>query len=196
MTLIEQFNAARFPDRWKILGRRLRVFTVAHSKLLDVIGYNSANVSPAGLLLAVRICMTPWNRAHKALTKRRFLLWEFVVLKVFKAKPDVFQRAAAAFQDYLDAANIQPRVWHDKTMTRASTCPASLLIERDLMHYWGFRADDVLRMPLGEADLRRLAILEAEGALDFVTDEDVEMIEEAKRIARDMFEASQAKEAA
>ena len=181
----EQYVKACNPDRWTILGRKLRDFTPAHAELLDRLGYNAADISPEILLTAIRVCSLRRKKAAKYLEKGGRTLWQFGALLLFKLKPEAFRQSAEAFQAYLDAANETPAFWADEKATRVATCPALLMLKRDLMNHYGYTADQVLAMPLAKAEWERLAILEAQGALDFKTDEDNDVIKQAEAMARE-----------
>lgn len=158
--------------------------TVEHAQLLDQIGYNSFNVAPEDLLVALRICSLPWNKARRVL-RGGWTLRDLACLAAFKLKRELFTKSAEAFERYLSAARETPRHWPDKQSTRICTCPTMLMLQRDLQHYWHYTADQVRAMPLGEAEWRRLAMLEAEGVLTFFTDADEDLIEAAKKMAQE-----------
>src|SRR5205823_6632754 len=131
----------------KILGRELGDFCAGYAELLDFVGYNAAEVRPADLLVALQICSLPLKRARRYARAGRWKIWQLAALLTFRLRPEMFYAAAKAFQGYIEAANVQPRVWADKSSTRKSSCPAVLMAVRDLMHYYGGSEDQVLAMP-------------------------------------------------
>lgn len=194
MTIAEQYAAACRPPKWKILGRRMQDFTVHHSELLEQIGFNSGKVQPQDLLVALRLCSRTGPRAE-AVLRGGWNLFEFLTLLLFKMRPEIFDRAALSFLEYVAHAKKEIRFWADKKSTRNATCPATLLILRDLSHYHNLSEAEILAMPYGKAEWWRLAAIEAEGGLEFYTDGDNDLITEAARICREEFENSQTTEA-
>lgn len=184
MTLAEQYQQACNPAKWKILGRTMVDFTHAHDALLNRIGWNPASVSPADLLLAARVCSLSREKAEKALQRGGWTFRDFIAGCAFRFVDGLFSRVALAFQAYINAAKPEIGFWADMTGTRRSSSPPLLMVKRDLMSFYGYSESEVLGMPYGRAEWERLSIMEADGSLEFSTDEDTDDVAQARVFAQ------------
>lgn len=172
MTHAEQYAKLSNPAPVKVLGRRLADYSPKHEGLLNEVGYNAANVSPVDLLLALRVCSLPAHKAHKALGRRVWNARDFVTLLAFRFVDGLFAGAVAAFQEYLETAKPHIPFRIESESTKRGTCPPLLTLYRDLCRFWHYTPEQVDAMPYGKAEYQRLAILEADGVLEFVTEAD------------------------
>ncbi len=196
MTPDLKYAKACNPDPRKVIGVSLRPFCIGHAILLQSV--DSPFVSASGkfttipdLLLAVWICSQSFDRASGQMNTALGWRWKFksfVAGLVLALNWKVFSERVAQFESYLAAQNENaPHVWNDSKMTRASTAPGLLLLKRDLVARCGFTESEALNMPLAKAKWERAAWMEAEGACDFRTDQDEQLLKMAQEEAAKEF---------
>jgi hypothetical protein len=182
MTLREQYDQACNPTPGTILGFRLRPFSRGHHEILSE-EENSAEeiTTPAELIFALRVCSLRYSKARQYMVKGGWNLRSLFALVAMRLRPALFHTGVQMFKAYAAHEHLIPGFWSDTQKTHSSSCPPSLMARRDLMHYFGYAAEAINDLPYARVEWERLAMMEAEGALNFI---DTDTLAQAKAMAR------------
>ena len=166
---------AAIPEPHTILGRKLRPFCVGHYKILSrfdcaYVSEKSAQASREDLIFAVLVC---------SMRPKEFL--EFIEqadfekqLKGWGKKVGLFdlKEKSDAFQKYLDEHSKMPAVWFEQEASSSGahwTQSVLLCLTSEL----GYTREEAEEIPLSQAFHDYLKHAEINGAVKFMTDEEI-----------------------
>jgi len=191
------YTEALWPDRWTILGVQLQPLRLGHALLLQRLGISEPSAFslqpsafPLGdLLLGLYICSRSVARAGAGLQRtstRRWLALRAWAVRLLPAR--IRALALARYAQYLAAGWQGPRVWlTQKDGGRPRGAELLQILTVSLMANLGLDRAAALETPLSLALWDCCAFWESEAALEFLSEDDEELIAEAKRIAAEEF---------
>jgi len=194
-----RYSEALWADRWTILGVRLQPLCLGHALLLQRLGIaepSAFSLQPSAfplgdLLLGLYICSRSVARAGAGLQRastRRWLALRAWAVRLLPAR--IRALALARYAQYLAAGWQGPRVWlTQKDGGRPRGAELLQILTVSLMANLGLDRAAALETPLSLALWDCCAFWESEAALEFVSEEDEDLIAEAKRIAAREFAA-------
>jgi hypothetical protein len=192
-----QYSESVHPERWRILGVKLRDFSIGHALLLErsqspfITGERDPSIDHYAL--ALLICSQSYENALKSLSKRswRQKLWQWR-FKVFAW----FQNERVLNSEYLireyirEAKSSQPKFWRDKGRTKQTAAPDLLLVRVCLHSRFGYTNSEIMNMPYSQANWEYYGWLEQESAVEFRDPRKEEFFSKVKEAQKKMREAS------
>lgn len=194
----DRFHRAFLAPGLKLLGFQCEPFCLGHLMLFQALGLPFARlgepdvaVAPSDLLLALRVCETPWpfrlgTRRPLVEEEREQRLW-----RALSKSPRRFRIVLDVFMDWLVECSMGPEMWHDESGDgRPMSCPVVLGMAVRLLRLGSMGEERVYSMPLALVRSYALAIAEQEGgAARFLTPEDMEAMEQHSKMP-DLTQAS------
>lgn len=188
LALSIDYAEACHPDKWKVLGKRLRDFALGHLLCLHriqspyVTGESEATI--ADLLTGIELCRGNYKEAVNKLQfgnsfglRMRARFWAVVA----KSNPELVNRHGLAFQEYIKAACKGPRGVFKKEGGETTSAPFVLLHCKDLIGSFGYTFETLMDAPLRRVIYERHALLEADGAISWPWHLQSRKVEEAAR---------------
>jgi hypothetical protein len=181
---------ACFPnERWTVCGVKLKPFSLGHALVLQSIGSPFLGFEPIGLddlMFALWVCSRDVTPGENPLRDKLPLSWRIharFLKRIAEKDRQRIWNSAMAMQSYVfESLWFKPPIaTRNNNLCRDSTCPLLVPMKRSLMTQWGRTEQEVYRMPLRQAKFEHCAWLEHEGALRFVTQADIEMVDLMKR---------------
>ena len=162
------------PDRWKILGVRLKPFCEGHRLLLKRIGspfVNGGAVNGLAFLSALMICSMSYEKGQKFVAGRRSI--KAIILTIFVALvgsilPSFLNRRAEALANYMQEAERLPKGIFRSTFgpdgkpVEKTHAPAALVFESDICNHYHCSFSEVMNMPMRKATFLRYRLLETD----------------------------------
>jgi hypothetical protein len=180
----ERFLQSWFVRRdWRVLGRRLQPFSLAHRLTLEAIGSPLCRGNElftfTDLALAVCVCASPdpFRRIPAPSWADRVRFWHSTF------RPAWFRSEAEAFIAYLDEHTSGPKFWErEEDGARTDSTPWPLVVATTLIRRTSLREREVWAMPLGRALWYHAAVAKLDGArLDILTTEEEAMLERLRQ---------------
>lgn len=166
------------PERWQILGLRLRPFSLGHYKLLKrhqcaFVSDSEQQASREDLIFGVLCCSMKVNEFEIFLDAPDFL----EQVKEWGAKIGLFDcgEKAKLFKDYLDAHNIVPPYWEENEGT-ASGAHWSQCVEVTLRSKVGWSKEEIDSEPLSKAFADYFKYAESEGMIRLMTSQEIQFV--------------------
>lgn len=172
------------PGTAKVLGVRLRPYTVGHEIVLSWMRsplVEGGRVLPGDLMTAAYICShADAEAAAKTIfntsTKFLFLAWAYA------KRRSIVADEVKAFTEYRDRAR-----WFPSTYTKANPdpgqfkigAPLEFVIVRTLCSRYNYTPEQVLKMPFQRASLLHFADLDCKGDIHSFSESDFSKIEKA-----------------
>ena len=200
MTKLSDITARRWlPVTHRVLGQRLRPFTLGHAMALEAYGVENPQSQP-DLCLAVLICALPAGEFSRRWGSFWFMwqvrLWLWVlgrkIEKLTKASPESalamlgaqFVEFEAYVKHYAQAPEYRLRSESDDG-EGTNGAPFIQHVRVYLMEKLGYSADEVLKLPYGDALLDYYTSLEIASHITLVDDKAVAEIEAMSAEAND-----------
>lgn len=161
------------PDRWTVLGVRLKPLLVGHLLLLERVQspfLTGEKIMESDLTQAVWICANSYSDGvaqlySKPTFNQKIWTWRKTLACVFKKSTT--EKESVKLANYIIAARTpSKKILHDAEGEK-TYAPFVMVLKRDLMSYWGYSSIEVLEMPLRQAMIEREGYLEANGAASF-----------------------------
>ena len=193
MALQDDYLKACIPEPFRVLGQRLKPFSLGHSFVLNrlrspfAVAVSERVPSLGDLYFAVWVCRRKYADAIKGLHDGTFVK-EVKWLK-FVSRFKNTEAAKVMFMNYIVQAAKTPPVWYSKEgNSKAMTMPHLLYLKFLLMGKLGYSEVQAMDIPLGEAVWTSVAYSESEGGSQFQTDSQIsiremrdKLFEEAKK---------------
>jgi hypothetical protein len=133
-------------------------------------------------MVALWVCSRPVEQNRNTASTKlpwRWKFWGKRLRKIAETNPERTWVSIQILQDYVfESLFFKPPIARkEEKLCRTSTCPTMLPMIRALMNHWRFSELEVLNMPLKKAKMLHAGWLEHEGALTFVTQSDLDVIE-------------------
>ena len=187
MALQDDYLKACIPEPYRILGQRLRPFSLGHSFVLNRMGNpfvvaDSGRVPSLGdLYFAVWVCRQDYHSVLKGLHNGTFVKdIKWLKLVSFLRNTEL---AKIRMAQYIIAAGKPPNIWQSSSKdSKKMTMPYLLWLKFCMMSKLGYTSRDVMNLPLSEAVWLSIAYSESEGGASFQTDREAELIKIAKQM--------------
>jgi hypothetical protein len=171
-----------------VAGIRLMPFSVGHTQILHTLNSPFLDFRTpefSDLMDALWVCSRPVVPNLNTSLKRLPFSWKIIarLLKwVADNQADRAWKSIEMVQAYVfDALFFKPPiVKKNDQLYRQSSCPDLLPMIRSLMNHYGYSETEVLNMPLKKAKMQHAGWLEHEGALEFSTKGDEDVIAKLK----------------
>lgn len=163
-------------------------FSVGHALILQSLNSPFLDFSKPEfnhLMDALWVCSQPVVPNQNTATRRLPIRWriiaKFLQRVADKDAPRAWKSIETVQAYIFDALFFRPPIvkTNDK-LYRQSSCPDLLPMVRSLMNHFGYSEAEVLNMPLKKAKMQHAGWLEHEGALEFKTQADEDVIEKLK----------------
>lgn len=183
------YAQACFPvDQWSIAGIQLLPMRVGH--VLNLQSVNSPFLdfeTPEfkDLMVGLWVCSQPVEPGINTATEKLPFSWRvksWFLSQVAERDYGRIWASIAAFQQYaFESLWFRPPIAKKNDgLYRESSCPSLLPMIRALMNHYGYCEWEVLNMPLKKAKMQHAGWLEHEGALEFKTPKDDDIIDKLK----------------
>jgi hypothetical protein len=175
----ERFLRAWFCKSHRVLGRKLKPFSLAHRLVLEAIDspfcYEDRPFSFADLAIAIRICASsdPFAPIDPPTWMDRFRFWRAAF------DPAYFRQCSQQFVDYLEDHSSSPKFWNrvDDELHREAI-PWLLHVAASILRQTSLSEAEVWAMPLGRALWYATALAKQDGCdLDVLTTQDEELLD-------------------
>jgi hypothetical protein len=171
-----------------VAGIRLKPFSVGHWQLLQSLNSPFLDFrSPEykDFMAALWICSRPVVPNENTSLQKLPLYWKFIAGRLHKIadkEPVRFWGLIEKIQAYIfEPLFFKPPIVKKNTqLYRQSSCPDALPMIRSLMNHFRYSEAEVLNMPLMKAKMQHAGWLEHEGALEFQTKADTDIIDRLK----------------
>jgi hypothetical protein len=193
--MADQYLAALYPDRHRVLGRWLQPCSLGHALLLQRLGNPYFGISnlkseisdcgPGDLLLAISLCALPYRRALRVFHRPTFkamLRWRAWWLPVRFPGP-LYTIECLKWAAYLRASWSQPETWQSANRGRSLGISVLQAIKLTLTAHLGYPVRDALNTPLALALWDYAGYWDLEDRLQVVSDSDAALMDAADRLA-------------
>lgn len=182
--IIDQYSAAIFPDRYRVLGKVLLPLTIGHGLLLARLGnpfapWSGQGMAGAGdIITAATVCSMHHDDAFDSISTSRFarrarrLAWFACHFHSTAAR---LKRAAVLLSAYVQEACRGPRVWV-KGDAEKSKVPVLATLKTGMQELFHASHDEALETPVAVALYELTVYSDRHGSLDFMSDEEAEML--------------------
>jgi hypothetical protein len=179
----DRFFEAWITRSWKVCGLKLQPLCLGHVVNLEAIGspltpYRAidpdAPITPADLLLAVRICSEKFPHPARLRPRLRDVFWRILL----ERSPRLFRLHALLFAAYRNDHCSSPEFWVDEESSgRAISAPIALSKAAFLLSNSTLSEGRIWSMPLGRVDYVIAAIEERKtGSVRFFYEEETAAI--------------------
>jgi len=179
----DRFFEAWITRSWKVCGTKLNPLCLGHVVNLEAIGspltpYRPVDpdqpITPADLLLAVRICSEAFPHPARLKPRLRDVAWRIAM----ERSPRLFRMHAMLFAAYRNDHCSSPEFWVDQESAgRAISAPIALSKAAFLLSNSNLPEERIWSMPLGRVDYVIAAIEERKtGAVRFFYEEEAAAI--------------------
>lgn len=185
MTLREQYLRALFPDKARVLGWRMSLYTLGHALLLErlcsplVVG-PPGSCGPGDLSLAIATCRRSFPEAARLCGSWRLKASCLIQLRRCSAR---LLLGEMQFRMYVAAGWSRPTAW-EKPRSRAHGTPALNQVRIELQRSFGMSLADALKTPLSLALHDVMGAWESDDKTEIVGDDEAELIRRAEELAR------------
>lgn len=158
--MIRAFIEALIPTPYRILGLRLRPFSLGHLMILrrfDCAYVTGEETTPGDLLLGLIVCSMTYEEAIDAIHCGRLVdeveRWGKVVSKrrwfgLRAAKPFDLMEKSRLFVEYLAAGNRCPKAFYDAKPTPPKNAPVEQILRVCLMRDLHLSESEIMNQPL------------------------------------------------
>jgi hypothetical protein len=162
------FAEACYPDRWKVLGKMLKPFTLGHSLLLSrlcspvIEGIAVNKVRCSDLIQAVEICSRRFCEAEKWIAGKTTLALRLRSMRIAFAcqfSNEFLKTEASKFSEYFSDSQMPPRGIFKKPGGSIASEPLPLLYFCDLASRFAITWEQLMDMPLRKANFIRHRLL-------------------------------------
>ena len=176
MTNAEKYLQALYPDRCRVLGRRMKTLCLGHALLLQRLGnpfFGEEVLRPGcgDLALAMAVCGRSYPAALR-LVRSRWLKWRLPVVL-----PELLLLGSIQFYGYLNTNNSSPKIWerNGQPGARRVRTPFLQQVKLTLMFALGKTEKQALCTPIAVAKWDHCAYWELHGAMELIDERDEEI---------------------
>ena len=177
--MIAAFQQAALPEPFKVLGKNLKPYTLGHDILLGVFesGFCRDIKTPPtyeDLIISTWVCShltygSVCEQLHGRAIRAKLKLWGWRCGNFDLAE------AYIHFSNYVNAHTQEPDYWVEQAGGRNSApsgMPFSQFLKVTMMREFGMKEHEALDTPYAQANANYLTILESNGRIRFMSEED------------------------
>lgn len=182
--ILDQYSAAIFPDRYRVLGKVLLPLTIGHGLLLARLGNPFApwggglSAGAGDVIAAATVCSMHHDAAFAEIGRHRFARrvrrWVWFACH-FHSTASRLRHAADLLSSYVGEACRGPRVWL-KSESAKSNVPVLVTLKTGMQELLHCSHAEALETPVAVALYELTVYSDRHGSIEFMSDEEAQML--------------------